>query len=165
MVSKQSAHSTLLPVGFRTWLWCCTCLLLISMLWSKQAVFESKGDQLSYSADCRIRTQGLRHQIASRLNAHWQTDKSLLYMHSYHKQTDPVIHRHTQLNPITCTFLPLNIATEILKYVIRGMRYLSKWDDIVSGWRLHSLLSINGIIPAKRCLVSVLRIGVSLTMV
>ena len=35
-------------------------------------------------------------------------------MHSYHKQTDPVIHRHLQLNPITCTFLPLNIATEIL---------------------------------------------------
>ena len=114
MVSKSWARSTLLPVGFRTWLWCCTCLLLISMLWPNQAVFESKGDQLSCFAECRIRTQRLRHQITSRLNARWQTDQSLLYMHSYHKQTDPVIHRHLKLNPITCTFLPLNIATEIL---------------------------------------------------
>ena len=45
------------------------------MLWHRQAIFESKGDKLSSSAECRIRThQGLRHQIASRLNAHWQTD-------------------------------------------------------------------------------------------
>ena len=29
---------------------------------------------LSYSAECRIRTQGLRHLFASRLNACWQTD-------------------------------------------------------------------------------------------
>ena len=50
-------------------------LLLISMLWHRQAIFESKGDKLSSSAEGRIRThQGLRHQIASRLNAHWQTD-------------------------------------------------------------------------------------------
>ena len=45
------------------------------MLWHRQAIFESKGDKLSSSAECRIRThQGLRHQIASRLNARWQTD-------------------------------------------------------------------------------------------
>ena len=50
-------------------------LLLISMLWHRQAIFESKGDKLSSSAESRIRThQGLRHQIASRLNARWQTD-------------------------------------------------------------------------------------------
>ena len=52
-----------------------TCkLLLISMLWHRQAVFESKGDKLSSSVECRIRTQGLRHLLASRLNACWQTD-------------------------------------------------------------------------------------------
>ena len=46
-----------------------TCLLLlISMFWHRQAIFESKGDNLSSSAECRIRTQGLRHQFASRLN-------------------------------------------------------------------------------------------------
>ena len=34
MISKHSAHSTSLPVGYRTWLWRYTCLLLlISMLW------------------------------------------------------------------------------------------------------------------------------------
>ena len=49
--------------------------MLISMLWHRQAIFKSKGDKLCSSAECRIRThQGLRHQIASRLNARWQTD-------------------------------------------------------------------------------------------
>ena len=33
--------------------------------------FRMEGDTLSSSAKCRIRTQGLRHQIASRVNAHW----------------------------------------------------------------------------------------------
>ena len=52
-----------------------TCLLLlISMFWHRQAIFESKGDKLS-SSECRIRTQkGLWNRISSRLNAHWQTD-------------------------------------------------------------------------------------------
>ena len=75
MISKHSDHSNSLPVGFRTWRWRYTCLLLlISMLWHRQAIFESKGDKLSYPAECRIRTQGLRHLFASRLNACWQTD-------------------------------------------------------------------------------------------
>ena len=78
MISKHSAHSTSLPVGFRTWLWRYTCLLLlISMLWHRQAIFEWKGDKLFTSAECRIRTQGLRHLFASRLNACWQTDWSI----------------------------------------------------------------------------------------
>ena len=41
MISEHSAHSTPLPVGIRTWLWWYTCLLLlISMLWHRQATFE-----------------------------------------------------------------------------------------------------------------------------
>ena len=69
MISEHSAHSTPQPFGIRTWFLRYTCLLLlISMLWHRQAIFESKGDKLSSSAECRIRThQGLRHQIASRL--------------------------------------------------------------------------------------------------
>ena len=53
-----------------------TCLLLlILMLWHRQAIFESKGDKLSSSAESRIRTQRVsRHLFASRLNACWQTD-------------------------------------------------------------------------------------------
>ena len=76
MISEHSAHLTPQPFGIRTWLWRYTCLLLlISMLWHRQAIFGSKGVKLSSSAESRIRThQGLRHQIASRLNAHWQTD-------------------------------------------------------------------------------------------
>ena len=76
MISQHSAHLTPQPFGIRTWLWRYTCLLLlISMLWHRQAIFESKGDKLSSSAESRIQTyQGLRHQIATRLNAHWQTD-------------------------------------------------------------------------------------------
>ena len=52
-----------------------TCLLLlISMLWHRQAIFKSKGDKLCSSAESRIWTRDPRHQFASRLNAHWQTD-------------------------------------------------------------------------------------------
>ena len=54
-----------------------TCLLLlISMLWPRQAIFESKGDKLSSSAECRIRNwKSLdTHSPAARLNTHSQTD-------------------------------------------------------------------------------------------
>ena len=58
MISKHSAHLTPLPFGIRTWLCRYTYLsLFISMLWHRQAIFESKGDKLSSSAECRIRTQ------------------------------------------------------------------------------------------------------------
>ena len=73
----QRAFSPLTPlsVDFRTWLWRYTyLLLLISMLLHRQALFKSKGDKLCSSAECRIWTWGLRHQIASRLNARWLTD-------------------------------------------------------------------------------------------
>ena len=74
MIRKHSAHLTLLPIGLHTWLWRYTCLLLlISMLWHRQAIFKSKGDKLSSSAEGRIRTQGLRYLFISRLNACWQT--------------------------------------------------------------------------------------------
>ena len=49
-------------------------LLLILMLWHRQAIFESKGDKLSSPAESRIRTRDPRHLFASRLNARWQTD-------------------------------------------------------------------------------------------
>ena len=51
MISEHSAHSTPQPFGIRTWLWRYTSLLLlISMLWHRQAIFESKGDKLSLCA-------------------------------------------------------------------------------------------------------------------
>ena len=64
-----------MSVNFRTWLWRYTyLLLLISMLWHRQAIFKWKGDKLCSSAECRIWTQNPRHQIASKQNARWQTD-------------------------------------------------------------------------------------------
>ena len=99
--------------GIRTWLWWYTCLLLlILMLWHRQAIFESKGDKLSSSSECRIRThQGLRHQIASRLNARWQTDWAIedqaknlnqqpvpmISQHSAHLTPQPFWHSHLAL--------------------------------------------------------------------
>ena len=75
MISEHSAHLAPLSVDFRTWLWRYTyLLLLISMLWHRQAIFKSKGDKFCSSAECRIWTRGPRHQIAGRLNARWQTD-------------------------------------------------------------------------------------------
>ena len=54
-ISEHSAHTTPLPFGFRTWLWWHTCLLLlIPMLWHRQAIFKLKRDNLSSCAECRI---------------------------------------------------------------------------------------------------------------
>ena len=66
MVSEHSAHLTQLPVGFCTWLWWYACLLLIFMLCQRQVIFKLKGDKLSSSAECRIRSWDIGHQIASR---------------------------------------------------------------------------------------------------
>ena len=81
MSSEHSAHSTPLPVGFRSWLSQYTCLfLLISMLWPGQAIFKSKGDKLSSSTECRIWTQGLYDQRAFspfNPNANWLSHLAL----------------------------------------------------------------------------------------
>ena len=53
MISEHSAHSTPLPVGFRTWLWQYTrFFLFISMVWHRQAIMESKAGELSSSVQC-----------------------------------------------------------------------------------------------------------------
>ena len=113
LISKHSAHSTSLPVGFRTWLWRYTYLLLISMLWHKQAIFESKGDKLSSSAVCRIRTHGLRHLFASRLNACWQTDWAIEdQAKTWTRQPVPMISKHSAHS----TSLPVGFRTSLWRY-------------------------------------------------
>ena len=89
-------------------------LLLISMLWHRQAIFESKGDKLSSSAESRIRThQGLRHQIASKLNAHWQTDWAIEdQAKTWTRQPVPMISEHSaHLTP-----QPFGIRTWLWRY-------------------------------------------------
>ena len=64
MISEHSAHSTHLPFGCRTCIWRYTRLLLsISILWHRQAIFKSKGDKLSSSAECRTWTRVYRKCI------------------------------------------------------------------------------------------------------
>ena len=118
MISEHTVHLTPLSVDFRTWLWRYTyLLLLISMLWHRQAIFKSKGDKLSSSAECRIWTRGPRHQIASRLNAHWQTDWAIedTYIHTHlptYLPTVPMISKHSaHLTP-----LPFDIRTWLWRY-------------------------------------------------
>ena len=116
MIIEHSAHLTPQPFGIRTWLWRYTCLLLlISMLWHRQAIFESKGDKLSSSAESRIRThQVFRHQIASRLNAHWQTDWAIedQAKKTWTRQPVPMISEHSShLTP-----QPFGIRTWLLRY-------------------------------------------------
>ena len=98
MIREHSAHSTPQPFGIRTWLWRYTyLLLLISMLWHRQAIFESKGDKLSSSAECRIRThQGPWNPIFSRLNACWQNDWAIEdQAKTWTRQPVPMIREHS----------------------------------------------------------------------
>ena len=107
MISEHSAHLTPLSVDFRTWLWRYTYLLLLnSMLWHRQAIFKSKGDKLCSSAQCRIWTRGPRHQIASRLNARWQTHWAIEdQVKTWTRQPVPMINEHSaHLTPLSVDF-------------------------------------------------------------
>ena len=66
VVSEHSAQSTPLPICLHPLLWRYTCLLGSDM--------ESKGDNITSSAEQRIGTQGLWEWISSRQNACGQTD-------------------------------------------------------------------------------------------
>ena len=107
MISEHSAHLTPLSVDFRTWLRRYTyLLLLISMLWHRQAIFKSKGDKLCSSAECRVGTRGPRHQIASRLNARWQTDWAIEdQAKNLNSTAFPMISEHSaHVNPLSVDF-------------------------------------------------------------
>ena len=88
MMSEHSAHLTSLPFGFRTWLWRYTCLLLlISMLWHRQEKCESKGDKLSSSAECRIRTWKSQdtYSPADWMPTHKPTELSRIFLEDRNK--------------------------------------------------------------------------------
>ena len=120
IISEHSAHLTPLSVDFRTCLWRYTyLLLLISMPLHRQAIFKSKGDKLLSSAEYRIRThQGLRHQIASRLNACWQTDWAI---EDQAKNLNSTAHPHDQpaFSPLDPTVSWLShLALAIYMFVV-----------------------------------------------
>ena len=107
MINEHSAHLAPLSVDFRTWLWRYTyLLLLISMLWHRQAIFKSKGDKLSSSAESRVWTRDPWHLIASRLNACWQTDWAIEdQAKTWTWQPVPMISEHSaHLAPLSVDF-------------------------------------------------------------
>ena len=97
MISEHSAYLTSLPVGFRTWLWRYACLLLITMLWHRQAIFESKEDKLSSSAECRIRTLKSQDTYSP---ADWMrtlkpTELSRIKLKTWTQQPVPMMSEHS----------------------------------------------------------------------
>ena len=74
-------------------------LLLISMLWHRQAIFESKGDKLSSSAECRIRTQRVSETQSS---ADWMpADKPIEAIEDQAKNLNSTA-RHARCKPLMC---------------------------------------------------------------
>ena len=88
-------------------------LLLISMLWHRQAIFESKGDKLSFSAECRIRTWKSQdtNSPADWMPTHKPTELSRIKL----KQTQqpvPIMSEHSA----HLTSLPFGFRTWLWRY-------------------------------------------------
>ena len=137
-----------LPVGFRTWLWRYTCLLLlIAMLWYRQAIFESKGDKLPSSAECKIRTQGLWNRISNRMNARRHTDWAIEdQAKSLNSMPVPMISEHSaHLTAGWLSHLALAIYTFVVNF---NALYASHGDGIfklderrvVFALKIHSVI-------------------------
>ena len=99
------------------------------MLWHKQANFKSKGDKLSSSAECRIRTQGLWNRISSRLNARWQTDWAVK---DQAKNLNSIARPYEQraFNPLDPTVIwLLHLALVIYMFVVVNFDALAQASD------------------------------------
>ena len=110
LLSEHSAHLTSLPIGFRTWIWWYTrLLLLISMLWHKQAIFESEGNKLSSSAECRIRSWEVSdtNWPADRMPIHKPTELSRIKLKPWTQQPVPMLSEHSA----HLTSLPIGFRT------------------------------------------------------
>ena len=131
MISEHSAHLAPLSVDYRTWLWRYTCLLLlISMLWHRQAIFKSKEDKLCSSAESRIWTRDPRHLIARRLNARWQTDWAI---EDQAKNLNSTTHPYGQraFSPLGTTVSWLShLALAIYMFVVVNFDALAQASDI-----------------------------------
>ena len=102
------------------------------MLWHRQAIFKSKGDKLCSSAECRIWTRDPRHQIASRLNAPWQTDwVTEDQANTWIRQPVPMISEHSaHLAPLSVTY--------IHKYIHTYMFVVVYFDALAQASRLNA---------------------------
>ena len=129
---------------------CYICLLLlISMLWHRQAIFESKGDKLSSSAECRIRTQGLRHLFASRLNACWQTDWAI---EDQAKNLNSTARPYDQqaFSPLDLTASWLShLALAIYMFVVVNFDALAQASDIRMLYLAPMITGMRGCVPCN----------------
>ena len=159
MISKHSAHLTPLPFGICTWLWRYTyLLLLISMLWHRQAIFKSKGDTyiqtyifvvvnfdaLAQASDIRIQRrqvvflcwrqdsnpEGLRHLFASRLNACWQTDWAIEDQAKNLNSTARPYDQQAYSPPDPAAIWHLHLALAIYIFVVVHFDALAQASDI-----------------------------------
>ena len=145
MISEHSAHLAPLSVDFRTWLWRYTyLLLLISMLWHRQAIFKSNWDKLFSSAEGRIWTRGPRHRIASRLNARWQTHWAMedQAKKTWTQQPVPMISEHSShLAPLSVDFrtLAINIFVVVIFNALAQASYIQidMRQVVFLCWRQH----------------------------
>ena len=106
------------------------------MRWHRQAIFELKGDKLSSSAECRIRTQGLRHLFASRLNACWLTDWAI---EDQAKNLNSTARPYDQqaFSPLDLTASWLShLALAIYMFVVVNFDALAQASDIwIESWQ------------------------------
>ena len=131
MISEHSSQLAPLLVDFRTWLWRYTrLLLLISRLWHRQAIFKSKGGKLCSSAECRIWTQGPKHQFASKLNARWQTDWAIEDQ-AKNLNSTALSYDRRAFNPLGPTVSWLShLALAIYMFVVANFDALTQASDI-----------------------------------
>ena len=148
VISEHSAHLTPLSVDFRTWLWRYTYLLLISMLWHRQAIFKSKGDKLCSSAGCRIWTRDPRLQKnIVKLTVTWGIIDSY-YLFSWHFQMIDIwfywssVIRYLQLNdPVKIIYHEIQ-TINFRKYCVHKLflivtshcGLMTPYGDIISIW-------------------------------
>ena len=107
----------------------CVCLLLISMLWHRQAIFESKGDKLSSSAECRIRSWEVTNSPADWIPTHKPTEPSMIKLKTWTQQ--PVLMMSEHSGP-SLTSLPIGFRT----WEISMKLYISKLQANVVNWLL-----------------------------
>ena len=151
MISEHSAHLNPLSVDFRTWLWRYRySLLLYSMLWHRQAIFESKGDKLCSSAECRIWTRSPRHQIASRLNARWQTDwaiedqaqpVAMISEHSAHL-TPLSVHMHTNTKKLIFSHAYIYVNTDTYLQTFKHIHLSSQKCNHACIWNQNDVTKV-----------------------
>ena len=131
MISKHSAHSTTPPVGFRTWLWRYTCLLLlISMLWHRQAISESKRDKLF-----PLLNAGFRPKVSDTYSpADWMpadkpTELSRIKLKNLNSTARPYDQQAFSPLDLTASWLS-HLAMAIYMFVVVNFDALAQGSDI-----------------------------------